>query len=243
MSVAVGLCLAANPVHAQAAASSASTSIDAVAVAKPPAIDGIVAESEWQGAAVAASFIQFEPRRGEPSGIRTESLVLYDAGHLYIAFRAWDDEAVTAQLTQRDAELLRDDAVVVVVDTTNDRRSGYYFVTNALGTQADGRIAEDGRTVEATWDAPWESAATPTDYGWSAEFSIPLSSVRYVAGEGQTWGINFGRSRRRTLEMSFWSGPLDNQWRVSGRPPHRPECAAAARSTPGRALRADAGAG
>ena len=24
-----------------------------------------------------------------------------------------------------------------------------------------------------------------------------------------------GRSRRRTLELSFWSGPLDNQWRVS----------------------------
>jgi hypothetical protein len=40
--------------------------------------------------------------------------------------------------------------------------------------------------------------------------------VRYVAGERQTWGINFGRSRRRTLETSFWSGPLDNQWRVSG---------------------------
>jgi hypothetical protein len=189
--------------------------IDAVHASKPPAIDGIVAENEWQGAAVATSFIQYEPQRGERSPIRTEAHVLYDAGHLYVAFRAWDTDPVTAQLTQRDADLLRDDAVVVVVDTTNDRRSGYYFITNALGTQADGRIAEDGRTSEATWDAPWQSAAKPTDYGWSAEFSIPLSSIRYVAGERQTWGINFGRSRRRTLEMSFWSGPLDNQWRVS----------------------------
>ena len=204
-------------VHGQTAAPSRSpTVIDAVQVAKGPLIDGIVAENEWQSAAVASSFIQFEPRRGDPSDIRTESLVLYDAGHLYVAFRAWDTEAVTAQLTQRDAELLRDDAVVLVVDTTNDRRSAYYFITNALGTQADGRISDDGRTSEATWDAPWESAARQTDYGWSAEFSIPLSSVRYVAGERQTWGINFGRSRRRTLEMSFCSGPLDNQWRVSG---------------------------
>jgi hypothetical protein len=104
---------------------------------------------------------------------------------------------------------------VLVVDSTNDRRSGYYFITNALGTQADGRISEDGRTVEATWDAEWQSAAMRTDYGWSAEFSIPLSSIRYAAGERQTWGINMGRSRRRTLELSFWSGPLDNQWRVS----------------------------
>jgi hypothetical protein len=43
----------------------------------------------------------------------------------------------------------------------------------------------------------------------------PLSSIRYASGERQTWGINFGRSRRRNLELSFWSGPLDNQWRVS----------------------------
>lgn len=204
-------------VHAQTTAPPQTAGLlDAVQAPQPPTIDGTVGENEWQGAAVASNFIQFEPQRGDPSPIRTESLVLYDAGHLYVAFRAWDAEGVTAQLTQRDADLLRDDAVVLVVDTTNDRRSAYYFMTNALGTQADGRIADDGRTSESTWDAPWESAARPTDYGWSAEFSIPLSSVRYVAGERQTWGINFGRSRRRTLETSFWSGPLDNQWRVSG---------------------------
>jgi len=189
--------------------------IQAVKAAKPPVIDGVVDEGEWQGAVTATNFIQYEPRRGEQSGSRTEALVLYDAGHLYVAFRAWDSEAITAQLTQRDADLFRDDAVVVVIDTTNDRRSGYYFITNALGTQADGRIADDGRTTEPIWDAPWESAARRTDDGWSAEFSIPLSSVRYAAGYRQTWGINFGRSRRRTLETSFWSGPLDNQWRVS----------------------------
>src|SRR5947207_6592023 len=199
----------------QTSAPAASATIDANRATKAPLIDGNVTEDEWRGAAAATNFIQYEPRRGEPSPVRTEALVLYDAGHLYVAFRAWDAEPVTAQLTQRDADLLRDDAVVVVVDTTNDRRSGYYFITNALGTQADGRISDDGRTSESTWDAPWESAAKPTDYGWSAEFSIPLSSIRYVAGERQTWGINFGRSRRRTLEMSFWSGPLDNQWRVS----------------------------
>jgi hypothetical protein len=204
-------------VHTQTSAASApSATISAIKIAKPPVIDGSVAEDEWQGATVATTFIQYEPRRGERSDIRTEALVLYDAAHLYVAFRAWDMEPVTAQLTQRDADLLRDDAVVVVLDTTNDRRSGYYFITNALGTQADGRIADDGRTSESTWDAPWQSAAKPTEYGWSAELSIPLSSVRYVAGDGQTWGINFGRSRRRTLETSFWSGPLDNQWRVSG---------------------------
>jgi Domain of unknown function (DUF5916)/Carbohydrate family 9 binding domain-like len=193
----------------------ASPAIEAVKAIKPPVIDGGVGEDEWRAAMPVAGFIEYEPQRGERSPSRTEALVLYDAGHLYVAFRAWDEEPITAQLTQRDADLLRDDAVVLVLDSTNDRRSGYYFITNALGTQADGRISEDGRTVEATWDAEWQSAAMRTAYGWSAEFSIPLSSIRYAAGERQTWGINVGRSRRRTLELSFWSGPLDNQWRVS----------------------------
>jgi hypothetical protein len=198
-----------------AAVPAPSLAMEAVKAAKPPVIDGGVGEDEWRAATPISGFIQFEPQRGEQSQARTEALVLYDAGHLYVAFRAWDAEPITAQLTQRDADLLRDDAVVVVLDSTSDRRSGYYFITNALGTQADGRISDDGRTSEATWDAPWQSAAMRTDYGWSAEFSIPLSSIRYTAGEHQTWGINFGRSRRRTLELSFWSGPLDNQWRVS----------------------------
>src|SRR2546426_3084411 len=192
-----------------------SHEIVAVRATKPPVIDGEIGEDEWKAAAIVTGFIQYEPRRGEGSDARTEALVLYDAGHLYVAFRAWDAEPITAQLTQRDADLFVDDAVAVVLDTTFDKRSGYYFITNALGTQADGRIADDGRILESSWDAPWQSAARRTDYGWSAEFSIPLSSIRYAAGKNQVWGINFGRSRRRTLETSFWSGPLDNQWRVS----------------------------
>jgi hypothetical protein len=193
----------------------ASFEIAAVRVSKPPVIDGIVGDGEWAGASAVTDFIQYEPHRGDRSDVRTDALVLYDAGHLYVAFRARDPEPLTAQLTQRDADLLRDDAVVVVIDTTFDRRTGYYFITNALGTQADGRIADDGRSPESSWDAPWQSAATRTEDGWSAEVSIPLSSIRYAAGENRTWGINVGRSRRRTLELSFWSGPLDTQWRVS----------------------------
>ena len=211
----VGLLLTAR-ISAQTAGAPSATSFDmkAARLTKAPVIDGQIADGEWAGAAVVTDFIQFEPQRGDPSEVRTEALLLYDATRLYVAFRAWDAEPVTAQLTQRDTELLRDDAVAVVIDTTFDRRSGYYFITNPLGTQADGRIADDGRT-DANWDAPWQSAAQRTEYGWSAEIAIPLSAIRYSAGENRTWGINFGRSRRRTLEVSFWSGPLDAQWRVS----------------------------
>jgi hypothetical protein len=186
-----------------------------VKATKPPVVDGAVGDGEWQGAPSAGDFVQYEPRRGEAATVRTEALVLYDATHLYVAFRAWDTEPLAAQLTQRDADLFADDSVVVMIDSYFDRRSAYYFMTNPLGTQADGRIADDGRQTESSWDAPWRSAAMRTEFGWSAEIAIPLASIKYASGEARTWGINFGRSRRRTLEFSTWAGPLDSQARVS----------------------------
>lgn len=187
----------------------------AVRTASPPEIDGVIGEGEWEDAALATHFIQYEPRRGEPSELRTEALVSYDARHLYVAFRVWDPLTPAAQLTRRDADLLNDDAVILLLDSHYDHRSAYYFMTNALGTQTDGRIANDGRTVDPTWDAPWLSAAQRTQFGWVAEMAIPFASIKYAAGTGITWGINFGRSRRRTLEVSFWAGPLEHQFRVS----------------------------
>ncbi len=191
------------------------TRLKAVKAAAAPVIDGRITDAEWAGAAVATNFVQYEPRRGEPAGVRTEVFVLYDAATIYLAYRAWDPEPVTAQLTQRDADLGGDDAVIVLFDTFHDRRTAYYFMTNALGTQADGRITDDGRSTDGTWDAPWRSAAVRTAEGWSAELAIPLASMKFKAGANESWGINFGRSRRRTLELSAWTGPMDSWPRIS----------------------------
>jgi len=181
----------------------------------PPRIDGAVAAAEWAGATNVSGFTQYAPNRGARASHDTRVWVLYDSSHLYIAFRVDDSEAPTAQLTRRDADLLGDDAVILLLDTHHDRRSGYYFVTNALGTQADGRIADDGRTVDGSWDASWRSAATRSAAGWEAEIAIPLASMSFRAGDARTWGVNFGRSRRRTLEQTFWASPLDNAYRMS----------------------------
>src|SRR5881296_3481038 len=82
-----------------------SHEIVAVRATNPPVIDGAIGEDEWKAAAVVTGFIQYEPQRGDASDVRTEALVVYDADHVYVAFRAWDSEPITAQLTQRDADL------------------------------------------------------------------------------------------------------------------------------------------
>ncbi len=189
--------------------------IPAMQTETPPEIDGVIGDGEWLNAAHAIDFIQFEPQRGTRSPWRTDAMVLYDSSQIYVAFVVWDPDAPAAQLTRRDAQLLNDDAVVLLLDTHNDKQSAYYFMTNLLSTQADGRVANNGRTVDDTWDAAWQTAAARTDSGWTVEMAIPFRSMSFASGEDRTWGINFGRSRRRTLEVSYWAGPLDNQWRVS----------------------------
>lgn len=196
-------------------ASAQSARVTPGRTAQPPVIDGRVDPSEWAGAGVLNGFTQYEPQRGKPSPHATTAYVLLDKTHIYVGVRAVDAEEPQAQLTRRDADLLQDDAIVVVLDTFHDRRSAYYFITNPLGTQADGRIAEDGRTTDSSWDAAWRVAAARTNDGWSAEFAIPLTSLRFQAGTDRTWGLNVGRGRRRSLEVSFWAGPLEALYRIS----------------------------
>jgi hypothetical protein len=189
--------------------------IPAVRAAEAPDVDGLVEDDEWDGAPVLSDFIQFQPERGRPSAFRTEVRILYDSVALYVALRAWDPEPVIAQLTRRDAGLDQDDAFAVLLDTYGDRQSAYFFAVNALGTQADLRLANDGRTQDASWDAPWSVRARITDTGWEAELAIPLSSLRYEPGRDRTWGMNFVRTRRRSFEVSHWAGPVDNGYQVS----------------------------
>lgn len=207
--------LVAGTILSGPAPADAQPTLAASKTSKPPVLDAHVNEDEWASASAAREFVQYEPARGAPSPYGTEALVMYDDRALYVAFRSPDPEPPLAELTQRDADLFSDDAVIVLLDSHFDRQTAYYFITNPRGAQADGRVADDGRTVDPNWDAPWQSAARRFEWGWAAEFAVPLSAIKYVAGTSQRWGLNLGRVRRRTLEVSFWAGPLDARLRVS----------------------------
>jgi len=184
-------------------------------VSTPIVVDGRIDPEEWAEADVATDFMQYEPQRGAPATQRTEALFLYGDDTLYIAFRVTDVLPATAQLTRRDSDVMSDDSVVVVLDTFHDRQSAYIFGVNPLGTIADGRIVNDGRTIDLTWDATWSAAVTRDGTNWSAEFAIPLKSLQYRSGEDVAWGVNFMRTRSRNFEISTWAGPLDAEFRIS----------------------------
>lgn len=207
----VSLWIAAQPALAQ-------SSLEITGVQQPPTIDGEIEASEWSDAAVVDQpFIQFVPDFGEESPYRTVVRITQSETALYVAFEAFDPDPsrMAAAVTRRDGGLRRDDSVSVAIDTFGDERTAYLFRTNVLATQEDGRVADNGRTVDDRWDAEWRSAAVRHEDRWTAEFEIPFSILKYSPESPATWRINFVRTTPRRLETSVWSGPGESVWRVS----------------------------
>jgi hypothetical protein len=207
----LGLCAVSAP------AAEANTELTPVRLETPPTIDGRLDDPVWENAAEAEGFWQIHPIHGEPSPLTTVVHLGYDDEALYVAFRCEDEETdrIAASITRRDGDLEADDVVVVMFDTFQDGDSAYYFGTNLLGTQFDGTVANNGRTVDDRWDAAWQNASVAIDTGWTAEFRIPFGVLRYASGDDASWGVNFQRIQPRRLEISVWAGPGEFEWRVS----------------------------
>lgn len=174
-------------------------------------VDGVLDEPAWQKAAVVE--LKYETRPGEntPPAVKTETLLAYDDGHLYVAFRAHDPDpsAIRAHLSDRD-DAFSDDFVGIVLDTFNDERRGFEFFVNPLGVQMDMFIDDLSGNEDESWDAIWTSAGRITEEGYAVEIAIPLSSLRFPRTEGdQTWGFDALRFYPRSQRARISSHPLD----------------------------------
>ncbi len=171
----------------------------------PPVIDGLLNDPEWNFAEPVTDFLQREPDNAQPGSERTEVRMLYDDEALYFAWYMYDSEPdrIIATDLRRDSRLDTDDTMAVILDTFHDRRNGYLFRVNALGTQYDAEIRNE-RNINSDWDERWDAAVTRTDEGWFAEIRIPLGSLRYQTGS-HVWGIDFKREITRKNEEINWA--------------------------------------
>ncbi len=180
-------------------------------------IDGNLDEPAWESAETAGDFVQFQPEKGKKASFRTEIKILYSADYIYFGIICEDKEPakIIARLSKRDANLGTDDSIGIGIDTFLDRRTAYFFFTNPIGTQLDGRISDNGRTTDSTWDEKWLSSAKKTSTGWNAEIAIPLSILKYKPGKDLKWGLGFVRYIPRLMEKDTWTGPMETTTKVS----------------------------
>ncbi len=166
-------------------------------------IDGRLDEAAWQAAKPVTDFTQYDPQEGQPSSERTEARILIDDEAVYVGMRLFDRDprAIQSQLARRD-ESIEGDLVEVAFDSYHDHLSGVIFRLSPAGARRDATISPSGNQ-DNSWDAIWEGDATVDSLGWSAEFRIPLSQLRYNRNVAdQTWGIQLARKIARKAEVS-----------------------------------------
>src|SRR6185295_13854758 len=170
-------------------------------------LDGALDEEVWRTAQPAGEFVQAEPHEGEAATEPTEVRVAFDADALYIGVLCHDatPSALIINDIRKDFTAGEQDSFEVILDTFADRRNGFVFVVNPVGAKSDAQIANEGRDVNANWDAVWTVATRRDASGWTAEIRIPFKTLRFDRGADRIWGVNFSRHIRRKNEVDYWS--------------------------------------
>lgn len=200
------------------------TQIRPTAVAVPietdPLIDGNILKDEvWQKIKPFGGLLQSQPNYGQMASERTEIRIAYTEHTFYLAVVCYDSDpdGLVVSDARRDALLDNTDAFLFIVDTYKDNQNGFIFGTNSLGVEYDAQVDNEGQGNQNTnrqqggtiggfnlnWDGSWKVRTSVHDEGWSAEFAIPLRTIRFQPGKD--WGINFRRNIRKTNEIVYWS--------------------------------------
>jgi hypothetical protein len=176
----------------------------AVRAANPPVIDGREDDEVWRLATAISAFRQFRPVEDAEPTFRTEVKVAYDAHNFYVFIRAFDahPDSILKLLARRDIRTASDQ-LKIIVDSYHDRRTGYEFAVNPAGVKRDYAVYDDGSEDDA-WDGVWEAGTQIDSLGWTAEFRIPLSQMRYAPGPTNTFGFGVWRDIDRYTERVSW---------------------------------------
>jgi hypothetical protein len=172
-----------------------------------PRIDGRLNDEIWQRIDPITDFVQVWPEDGAPATERTEARIAYDRDNLYFAFRFYDrsPELIRAKNLERGGRNDRDDHAYIGLDTFRDGRNAYLFEMNALGTQDDATVTDEGLTIDSfSWDAVFRSETVIDEHGWTLEVSIPFRQLRFPKGEELEFGLMLSRMINRKNERVLW---------------------------------------
>jgi len=169
-----------------------------------PVIDGKDDDAVWRTAPPITAFKQWQPTEGKEPRFKTEAKVAYDAANLYVFVRAFDPhpDSIIRLLERRDS-FTPSDMIWLFVDSYHDRRTGYEFGVNAAGVKID-QAVYDGGNEDGAWDGVWDAATRIDSLGWTAEFRIPLSQMRYSRDHSHIFGFTIDRDIYRYSERVSW---------------------------------------
>jgi hypothetical protein len=172
----------------------------------PPVIDGRLDDRPWEEADTATGFVQRDPDNGKPMTDATTVRVAFDDTHLYVAVQAIDSQPslIASGMARRD-EVPATDQITIGFDPRHDHQTAYAFATNPSAWQSDYAFYDD-QNRDPDYDAVWNVRTEITERGWTAEFRVPFSQMRFTSlpGTGQVWGFSISREIKRKGEVGAW---------------------------------------
>ncbi len=180
--------------------------VRATRVGEAPVVDGRLDDPVYRDVRPFGDFIQQEPHEGQPSTVKTDVWLLFDDGAVYVAARCWQEASLrlVANELRRDAQnMFENDNFAVIFDTFHDRRNGFMFQTNPLGSINDQLMTDEGAGSNRDWNTVWDLRTSHDERGWSVEMRIPFASLRFPGQGPQTWGVNFRRNLQARTEYAY----------------------------------------
>jgi hypothetical protein len=176
----------------------------AVRASRAPIIDGRETDEVWRSAPATSDFREFQPKEGGAPRFRTEFRAAYDDRNLYVFVRMFDarPDSIMRALSRRDVRGASDQ-IKIMVDSYFDRRNGFSFAVNPDGVKRDYALYND-RDEDESWDGVWHVGTRIDSTGWTAEFRIPFSQLRYANAPSHTFGFGIWRDIERYKERTAW---------------------------------------
>jgi hypothetical protein len=193
------------PANGEVVASRASaTSASAVRAHTAPVIDGRADDPAWRDAQVIDQFLEYDPNPGAETRFKTEARVMYDDRALYVVVKMYDPapDSIVSLLSRRDVRTASEQ-LKLMIDSYHDRRTGFEFILNPAGVKRDFYVYNDNNE-DVTWDGVWDGAARVDSTGWTAEFRIPFSQLRFPKVPEHTFGLMIVRDVARTNARISW---------------------------------------
>ena len=193
-------------------------SIEAYRFLKAPVIDGILSESEWKNIKAAENFtlIMPETKAGEkiPADYESKVYIGYDNNAIYVGAQLNhpDPKSIPAEFSPRDDIFgVKSEAFWISLDTYDDRLNHFGFIVTSSGTIGDSFSSGEFSGESLNYDTIFDAKIQINDDGWSVEFIIPYSAIRFPKKDIQDWGLNFGRSMPDLDDNGYAWNPVDEK--------------------------------
>jgi hypothetical protein len=194
-------------------------------LSQPIVFDGIPDEEAWQ-MVPAFPMVMLMPVPGKEPTEASMVKAAYDDEFFYLScdLHYKDIRQLRAIGKKRDYSERSSCFFGFILDTFNDRENAVVFYTNPHGLRLDATIKNDCENEDSdfnsSWNTFWNVRTHITEKGWSAEFRIPFSSLRFQATEGMTsMGILIMRWNPAKPEMATFPAVSPRlgsaQWRPS----------------------------